>query len=219
MQQVAKSIGTDSRIGPKFLNASVGFGGSCFQVRHGMWPGRKSARLCRRCVCALLPCSCCHSAVPPCPCPRPAAEGHPQPGVHLRERGPAGGGRLLAPGAALAWAVNAACKPAACLLPAALLSGLGSSLARAAAHSPATFSPPAASGHPDERLPEAAVCGAGHLGHVQHHLQEEDCRVRLRLQEGAGFVGQLQREVHAAVCWCPAGVERVLGAVPPSQRM
>jgi len=31
IQQVAKSIGTDSRIGPKFLNASVGFGGSCFQ--------------------------------------------------------------------------------------------------------------------------------------------------------------------------------------------
>ncbi|PRW61304.1 UDP-glucose dehydrogenase [Chlorella sorokiniana] len=31
VQQVAKSIGTDSRIGPKFLNASVGFGGSCFQ--------------------------------------------------------------------------------------------------------------------------------------------------------------------------------------------
>ena len=30
-QQVAHSIGTDSRIGPKFLNASVGFGGSCFQ--------------------------------------------------------------------------------------------------------------------------------------------------------------------------------------------
>eukprot|EP01066_Platyproteum_vivax_P019949 Platyproteum_vivax@DN7717_c0_g1_i1.p1 len=29
--QVAKSIGTDSRIGPKFLTASVGFGGSCFQ--------------------------------------------------------------------------------------------------------------------------------------------------------------------------------------------
>ena len=29
--QVAHSIGTDSRIGPKFLNASVGFGGSCFQ--------------------------------------------------------------------------------------------------------------------------------------------------------------------------------------------
>lgn len=24
-------MGTDSRIGPKFLNASVGFGGSCFQ--------------------------------------------------------------------------------------------------------------------------------------------------------------------------------------------
>ncbi|BDA43347.1 UDP-glucose 6-dehydrogenase 1 [Coccomyxa sp. Obi] len=31
VQQVAHSIGTDSRIGPKFLNASVGFGGSCFQ--------------------------------------------------------------------------------------------------------------------------------------------------------------------------------------------
>lgn len=29
--QVAHAIGTDSRIGPKFLNASVGFGGSCFQ--------------------------------------------------------------------------------------------------------------------------------------------------------------------------------------------
>ena len=31
MRQVGHSIGTDSRIGPKFLNASVGFGGSCFQ--------------------------------------------------------------------------------------------------------------------------------------------------------------------------------------------
>ena len=31
VQQVAKCVGTDSRIGPKFLNASVGFGGSCFQ--------------------------------------------------------------------------------------------------------------------------------------------------------------------------------------------
>ncbi|KAG2307538.1 hypothetical protein Bca52824_027286 [Brassica carinata] len=29
--QVAYAVGTDSRIGPKFLNASVGFGGSCFQ--------------------------------------------------------------------------------------------------------------------------------------------------------------------------------------------
>jgi UDPglucose 6-dehydrogenase len=28
---VANAIGTDSRIGPKFLKASVGFGGSCFQ--------------------------------------------------------------------------------------------------------------------------------------------------------------------------------------------
>lgn len=31
VDQVAHSIGTDSRIGPKFLKASVGFGGSCFQ--------------------------------------------------------------------------------------------------------------------------------------------------------------------------------------------
>ena len=31
MAQVAHSIGTDSRVGPKFLSASVGFGGSCFQ--------------------------------------------------------------------------------------------------------------------------------------------------------------------------------------------
>jgi len=29
--ELAKAIGKDSRIGPKFLNASVGFGGSCFQ--------------------------------------------------------------------------------------------------------------------------------------------------------------------------------------------
>ena len=29
--QVARSIGSDSRIGSKFLSASVGFGGSCFQ--------------------------------------------------------------------------------------------------------------------------------------------------------------------------------------------
>ncbi len=31
LAQVARAVGTDSRIGPKFLNASVGFGGSCFQ--------------------------------------------------------------------------------------------------------------------------------------------------------------------------------------------
>ncbi|KAF7827989.1 UDP-glucose 6-dehydrogenase 1-like [Senna tora] len=31
ISQVSHSVGTDSRIGPKFLNASVGFGGSCFQ--------------------------------------------------------------------------------------------------------------------------------------------------------------------------------------------
>ena len=31
VEEVANAIGTDSRIGPKFLKASVGFGGSCFQ--------------------------------------------------------------------------------------------------------------------------------------------------------------------------------------------
>lgn len=31
INEVAKAIGTDSRIGPKFLKSSVGFGGSCFQ--------------------------------------------------------------------------------------------------------------------------------------------------------------------------------------------
>ncbi|KAK4775743.1 hypothetical protein SAY87_023704 [Trapa incisa] len=31
VQEVSYAVGKDSRIGPKFLNASVGFGGSCFQ--------------------------------------------------------------------------------------------------------------------------------------------------------------------------------------------
>ncbi|WP_211357515.1 nucleotide sugar dehydrogenase [Sphingobacterium allocomposti] len=31
VDEVAKAVGQDSRIGPKFLKASVGFGGSCFQ--------------------------------------------------------------------------------------------------------------------------------------------------------------------------------------------
>lgn len=31
VQEVARAVGMDSRIGPKFLKASVGFGGSCFQ--------------------------------------------------------------------------------------------------------------------------------------------------------------------------------------------
>ena len=31
VDEVARAIGTDSRIGPKFLKSSVGFGGSCFQ--------------------------------------------------------------------------------------------------------------------------------------------------------------------------------------------
>ncbi len=31
VDEVARAVGMDSRIGPKFLNASLGFGGSCFQ--------------------------------------------------------------------------------------------------------------------------------------------------------------------------------------------
>merc|ERR1712176_758514 len=31
VREVSRAIGTDARIGPKFLNASIGFGGSCFQ--------------------------------------------------------------------------------------------------------------------------------------------------------------------------------------------
>lgn len=31
VQEIARSVGSDSRIGPKFLQTSVGFGGSCFQ--------------------------------------------------------------------------------------------------------------------------------------------------------------------------------------------
>ncbi len=31
VQEIARAVGSDSRIGDKFLNASVGFGGSCFQ--------------------------------------------------------------------------------------------------------------------------------------------------------------------------------------------
>ncbi len=31
VDEIARAIGTDSRIGPKFLKASIGFGGSCFQ--------------------------------------------------------------------------------------------------------------------------------------------------------------------------------------------
>ena len=31
VEEVSRAIGTDVRIGPKFLCASVGFGGSCFQ--------------------------------------------------------------------------------------------------------------------------------------------------------------------------------------------
>merc|ERR1712209_372866 len=31
VHEVSRAIGTDTRIGQKFLNASIGFGGSCFQ--------------------------------------------------------------------------------------------------------------------------------------------------------------------------------------------
>ncbi len=31
VEEVARAVGSDSRIGPSFLRASVGFGGSCFQ--------------------------------------------------------------------------------------------------------------------------------------------------------------------------------------------
>merc|ERR1712039_735810 len=31
VHEVSRAIGTDTRIGRKFLNASIGFGGSCFQ--------------------------------------------------------------------------------------------------------------------------------------------------------------------------------------------
>jgi len=31
VEEIARVVGTDSRIGPKFLKASIGFGGSCFQ--------------------------------------------------------------------------------------------------------------------------------------------------------------------------------------------
>lgn len=31
VEQVARAVGSDSRIGSKFLNSSIGYGGSCFQ--------------------------------------------------------------------------------------------------------------------------------------------------------------------------------------------
>jgi len=43
---VSHAIGKDSRIGPKFLSASVGFGGSCFQ--------KDILNLVRRCKLTLL---------------------------------------------------------------------------------------------------------------------------------------------------------------------
>ena len=77
MQQVSKSLGTDSRIGPKFLNASVGFGGSCFQVRRPAAVGR-SLQTAGGCGAFARPCSC--HAVPfiNATCPAPAALAMPQ---------------------------------------------------------------------------------------------------------------------------------------------
>ena len=34
IDEVALAVGMDSRIGPSFLKASVGFGGSCFKKRY-----------------------------------------------------------------------------------------------------------------------------------------------------------------------------------------
>jgi len=42
----------------------------------------------------------------------------------------------------------------------------------------------AGAGGVDQRLPEAALCGAHHRGHVQHHQRQEDRHPGLRLQEG-----------------------------------
>ena len=44
VREVARAIGADSRIGPKFLNAGPGFGGSCFQKDILIWvPSRHFA--------------------------------------------------------------------------------------------------------------------------------------------------------------------------------
>jgi UDP-glucose 6-dehydrogenase len=64
--EVARAIGKDKRIGDKFLSASVGFGGSCFQkvsasasaLAHGSDPHSLS-RVWLICVCAGLLAGCC----------------------------------------------------------------------------------------------------------------------------------------------------------------
>lgn len=48
INEVAKSIGMDPRLGPRFLQTSLGFGGSCF---------KKDVRDCRRYCCLLARCS------------------------------------------------------------------------------------------------------------------------------------------------------------------
>ena len=41
IQQVCAGIGADSRIGPKFLNAGIGYGGSCFPKRRASFSRRR----------------------------------------------------------------------------------------------------------------------------------------------------------------------------------
>ena len=104
------------------------------------------------------------------PTPHPA--GHPQPGVHLRDRGPGRGGQLLAAGGQGGRAGRAS------------LAVLPSDVQQRAAAVPSLClplidpcswlaHPSPAPGHPHERLPEAAVCGARHFCDVQHHQAEE----------------------------------------------
>jgi len=72
VDEVAKAVGSDTRIGPAFLKASVGFGGSCFQKdilnlvylcrTYGLSEVSCSLTIpvrCRRCCCCC--CCCCES--------------------------------------------------------------------------------------------------------------------------------------------------------------
>ena len=48
VREVAQAIGTDSRIGPKFLQAGPGFGGSCFQKTSSTWCTSVAISACRK---------------------------------------------------------------------------------------------------------------------------------------------------------------------------